>query len=137
MLARWIRRFVESWVAIVTREASRAVSPQVIDGLMSMMLRSCELDVRTGGQYRLVFGDDPANAMACFAKYLDVVPNQRIVWRFESNEILHRYFRRTRMLQDSRGTDFIFDRPPFHRSRRLSAKIKSVPKQRSSGAAAA
>jgi uncharacterized protein YndB with AHSA1/START domain len=47
---------------------------------MGMTLRSCELDVRTGGKYRLVFGDDPANPMAFFGKYLDVVPNQRIVW---------------------------------------------------------
>ena len=46
---------------------------------MGMTLRSCELDVRTGGQYRLVFGDDPANTMAFFGKYLEVVPNQRIV----------------------------------------------------------
>ena len=29
---------------------------------MGMTLRSCELDVRTGGKYRLVFGDDPANS---------------------------------------------------------------------------
>jgi len=46
---------------------------------MGMTLRSCELDVRTGGKYRLVFGDDPANPMAFFGQYLDVVPNQRIV----------------------------------------------------------
>lgn len=44
---------------------------------MGMTLRSCELDVRTGGKYRLVFGDDPANPMAFFGKYLDVVPNRR------------------------------------------------------------
>lgn len=41
---------------------------------MGMTLRSCELDVRTGGTYRLVFGDDPANTMAFFGRYLDVVP---------------------------------------------------------------
>ena len=52
---------------------------------MGMTLRSCELDVRTGGKYRLVFGDDPANAMAFFGKYLDVVPNQRIVWTNEES----------------------------------------------------
>jgi len=52
---------------------------------MSMTLRSCELDVRTGGKYRLVFGDDPANPMAFFGKYLDVVPNQRIVWTNEES----------------------------------------------------
>jgi uncharacterized protein YndB with AHSA1/START domain len=47
---------------------------------LGMTLRSCELDVRTGGTYRLVFGDDRANQMAFFGTYLDVVPNQRIVW---------------------------------------------------------
>ena len=52
---------------------------------MGMTLRSCELDVRTGGKYRLVFGDDPANPMAFFGKYLDVVPNQRIVWTNEES----------------------------------------------------
>lgn len=52
---------------------------------MGMTLRSCELDVRTGGKYRLVFGDDPANLMAFFGKYLDVVPNQRIVWTNEES----------------------------------------------------
>ena len=52
---------------------------------MGMTLRSCELDVRTGGKYRLVFGDDPANPMAFFGKYLDVVPNKRIVWTNEES----------------------------------------------------
>jgi uncharacterized protein YndB with AHSA1/START domain len=52
---------------------------------MGMTLRSCDLDVRTGGKYRLVFGDAPANQMAFFGKYLDVVPNQRIVWTNEEN----------------------------------------------------
>ena len=52
---------------------------------MGMTLRSCEMDVRTGGKYRLVFGDDPANPMAFFGSYLDVVPNQRIVWTNEES----------------------------------------------------
>jgi uncharacterized protein YndB with AHSA1/START domain len=52
---------------------------------MGMTLRSCELDVRTGGQYRLVFGDDPANPIAFFGRYLDVVPNRRIVWTNEES----------------------------------------------------
>lgn len=50
---------------------------------MGMTLRSCEMDVRTGGSYRLVFGEDPANTFAFFGTYLDVVPNQRIVWTNE------------------------------------------------------
>ena len=52
---------------------------------MGMTLRSCELDVRTDGKYRLVFGDDPANPMAFFGKYLEVVPNKRIVWTNEES----------------------------------------------------
>jgi uncharacterized protein YndB with AHSA1/START domain len=50
---------------------------------MGMTLRSCEMDVRTGGKYRLVFGDDPANSTAFFGKYLEVVANKRIVWTNE------------------------------------------------------
>jgi uncharacterized protein YndB with AHSA1/START domain len=48
-----------------------------------MTLRSCELDVRVGGGYRLVFGTDPANTMAFFGKYLEVVPPSRLVWTNE------------------------------------------------------
>lgn len=50
---------------------------------MGMTLRSCEMDVRTGGKYRLAFGDDPANPMAFFGHYLEVVPDERIVWTNE------------------------------------------------------
>jgi uncharacterized protein YndB with AHSA1/START domain len=52
---------------------------------MGMTLRSCELDVRTGGSYRLVFGDDPANPMAFFGRYLEVIPNRKIVWTNEES----------------------------------------------------
>jgi len=52
---------------------------------LGMTLRSCEMDVRTGGTYRLVFGDDPANPMAFFGRYLEVVPNARIVWTNEES----------------------------------------------------
>ena len=52
---------------------------------MGMTLRSCEMDVRTGGTYRLVFGDDPANPMAFFGKYLEVLPDKRIVWTNEES----------------------------------------------------
>ncbi len=41
---------------------------------------SCEMDVRTGGGYRVVFGKDAANSMAFFGKYLEVVPLSRLVW---------------------------------------------------------
>src|SRR3954453_354957 len=41
---------------------------------------SCEMDVRTGGGYRIAFGHDAANAMAFFGKYLEVSPPSRLVW---------------------------------------------------------
>ena len=52
---------------------------------MGMTLRACEMDVRTGGKYRLVFGDDSASEMAFFGNYLEVVPNKRIVWTNEES----------------------------------------------------
>ena len=50
---------------------------------MGMTLRSCEMDVRTGGSYRLVFGEEAANTFAFFGTYLDVVQDTRIVWTNE------------------------------------------------------
>ena len=50
---------------------------------MGMSLRSCEMDVRTGGKYRLVFGHDPAQSMAFFGRYLEVTPHSRLVWTNE------------------------------------------------------
>ena len=47
---------------------------------MGMTLRSCEMDVRVGGTYRLEFEPDGA---AFFGTYLDVTPPSRLVW---SNE---------------------------------------------------
>jgi len=47
---------------------------------MGMFLRSCEMDVRTGGTYRLVFGHDVSNPDEFFGRYLEVTPPSRIVW---------------------------------------------------------
>ena len=41
-----------------------------------MSLLSCEMDVRVGGGYRLVFGQ----GMEFFGRYLEVVPHSRLVW---------------------------------------------------------
>ena len=46
---------------------------------MGMTLRSCEMDVRTGGKYRLSFGD----GMDFFGRYIEVTPPSRIVWTNE------------------------------------------------------
>lgn len=52
-----------------------------------MVLVSCEMDVRTGGTYRLEFaiGGDRTKTMAFFGKYTDVVPASRIVWTNEED----------------------------------------------------
>ena len=52
---------------------------------MPVPLLSCDMDVRTGGGYRLTFGHDAASAMAFFGKYLEVVPLSRIVWTNEES----------------------------------------------------
>ena len=46
---------------------------------MGMTLCSCEMDVRTGGTYRLGFGD----GMDFFGRYLEVTPPSRLVWTNE------------------------------------------------------
>jgi uncharacterized protein YndB with AHSA1/START domain len=47
---------------------------------MGMTLKSCELDVRVGGRYRLEFdvgGPEPA---AFYGTYVEVQPNSRLAW---------------------------------------------------------
>ncbi|OOG36993.1 ATPase [Rhodanobacter sp. C06] len=54
---------------------------------VGMSLVSCNMDVRTGGTYRLVFShpafDQP---MAFFGTYREVIPNERIVWMNEESD---------------------------------------------------
>jgi uncharacterized protein YndB with AHSA1/START domain len=50
-------------------------------------LLSCEADVRTGGKYRFEFGHEGAKPMmAFFGKYIEVVPNARLVWTNEESD---------------------------------------------------
>jgi uncharacterized protein YndB with AHSA1/START domain len=46
----------------------------------NLSLLSCELDVRVGGTYRLVFSHDGSEPMAFFGRYLEVTPHSRLVW---------------------------------------------------------
>ena len=42
---------------------------------------SCEIDARTGGTYRFVFGHAASEQpMAFFGRYIEVIPNARLVW---------------------------------------------------------
>lgn len=48
---------------------------------------SCEADVRTGGSYRFVFGHpDFDQPMVFFGRYLEVLPNEQIVWTNEEGD---------------------------------------------------
>jgi uncharacterized protein YndB with AHSA1/START domain len=47
-----------------------------------LSLLSCEMDVRVGGTYRLVFGASP-EPMAFFGRYIEVTPHSRLVWTNE------------------------------------------------------
>lgn len=46
---------------------------------LGMTLYACEMDVRTGGKYRLNFGE----GMDFFGRYIEVTPPSRIVWTNE------------------------------------------------------
>ena len=48
-------------------------------------LLSCEMDVRTGGKYRLEFAVGGQDTMAFYGRYLEVAPNERIVWTNEED----------------------------------------------------
>jgi uncharacterized protein YndB with AHSA1/START domain len=52
-----------------------------------MSLLSCEADVRVGGKYRFEFGREGSKpVMAFFGKYIEVVPNARLVWTNEESD---------------------------------------------------
>jgi uncharacterized protein YndB with AHSA1/START domain len=54
---------------------------------MGMSLTTCELDARTGGTYRLEFAHPSApEPVAFFGRYLEVIPNARLVWTNEEGE---------------------------------------------------
>lgn len=82
---------------VVTREANAParlvfeawIKPELfrrwwVPKSIGMTLLECELDVRVGGNYRLVFSHPAApNPMEFFGTYLDVIPHSRIVWTNE------------------------------------------------------
>ena len=54
--------------------------------LTGVSLVACDMDVRTGGKYRLEFGAGGSDTMAFHGKYLEVVPDERIVWTNDEGE---------------------------------------------------
>lgn len=53
---------------------------------MPMTLRSLDMDVRIGGGYRLVFGDEGSEGMAFVGQYKEVDPPSRLVWTNEEEQ---------------------------------------------------
>ncbi|MDO9335411.1 MAG: SRPBCC family protein [Caulobacter sp.] len=53
---------------------------------LGMPILACEMDVRTGGGYRLTFGQDEASSFSFFGKYLEVIPDARLVWTNEEGD---------------------------------------------------
>ncbi len=52
-----------------------------------LTILSCEMDVRVGAGYRLVMSHPAAEQpMAFFGKYIEVIPNARLVWTNEEGE---------------------------------------------------
>src|SRR6476660_7915771 len=52
---------------------------------ISMTLLSCEMDVRVGGKYRLLFASDTPNPMEFFGTYIEVTPHSRLAWTNEES----------------------------------------------------
>ena len=82
-----VTRLFDAPVEIVFEAWSRAELFQRwwVPKALGVPLRGCEMDVRTGGGYRLEFGLDAANSMAFYGKYTDVTPPSRIVWTNEES----------------------------------------------------
>lgn len=57
--------------------------PKSVPGIS---LVACEMDVRTGGTYRLEFGAGDSGTVAFHGRYIEVVPNERIVWTNDEAE---------------------------------------------------
>ena len=53
---------------------------------MGVPLLSCEMDVRTGGKYRIEFGHDASKPMAFFGTYIEVTPHSRLVWTNDESD---------------------------------------------------
>jgi uncharacterized protein YndB with AHSA1/START domain len=49
-------------------------------------LLSCEMNVRVGGKYRLVFGKDASKHMEFFGRYIEVTPHSRLVWTNDESD---------------------------------------------------
>ena len=50
---------------------------------LGLTLLSCDMDVRPGGKYKLVFKHGASKSMAFYGRYTEVTPHSRLVWTNE------------------------------------------------------
>lgn len=76
-----VRRTVEAPASVVFDAWTRAelFERWWVPKSFPISLVSCELDVRVGGRYRLVFGHE-GSTMEFFGRYVEVTPHSRLVW---------------------------------------------------------
>lgn len=53
---------------------------------MGAVLSACEIDARTGGGYRITFGDGGSGSATFFGSYLEATPPSRLVWTNEESD---------------------------------------------------
>lgn len=53
---------------------------------MGAVLSACEIDARTGGGYRMTFGDDGSDSATFFGRYIEVTPPSRLVWTNDESD---------------------------------------------------
>ena len=53
---------------------------------MGAVLSGCEIDARTGGGYRMTFGEPGTDQATFFGQYLEVTPSSRLVWTNDESE---------------------------------------------------
>lgn len=84
---------------------------------LGMTLLSCELDVRVGGTYRLVFLHPAApDGMAFHGRYLEVEPAARLVWTNEEEGGSGQVTTVTFEARDGKTRVVVLDRYPTKRS---------------------
>lgn len=53
---------------------------------MGAVLSACEIDARTGGGYRITFGEGGSDSATFFGRYIEVTPPSRLVWTNEESD---------------------------------------------------
>jgi uncharacterized protein YndB with AHSA1/START domain len=53
---------------------------------MGAVLSACEMDARTGGAYRITFGDGGSDSATFFGRYIEVAPPSRLAWTNEESD---------------------------------------------------